>query len=73
MGPSRTLQPRSESTIEHIPLPQPEAHPCTFYENWVHAIHGDDTLIVTHNEISETLHIMDMAFKSGQTGKVVAL
>ncbi|MDD3334492.1 MAG: Gfo/Idh/MocA family oxidoreductase [Eubacteriales bacterium] len=71
MGPSRTLQPRGENTIDHLPLPAPAPRSRTFYENWLDAIEGRDVPMVTLGQVTQALRVMELAFESGRVGQIL--
>ena len=64
IGPSRTFQPRADSTVEHLPLPEPAAREITFYENWVGLLEGKAEPIVSNNQVTRVLRLMEAAFQS---------
>lgn len=73
IGPSRTLQPRGENTVRHIPLPVVEPQPGAFYENLVAALEGREQLAVTEAEERRLLQVMDMAFLSAKEKRLISL
>ena len=70
-GLTKTMAPRSESTIEsyEIPLPNPDVH--DFYRNLVAAIDGTEKQLITHEQLMLVMRVMEAAFESDRTKQVV--
>lgn len=70
-GPTRTFAPQPVETKEDVELPEVEANWTDFYKNVRDAIDGKVELIVKPEEVRRVLAVMEAAFKSHETGKVV--
>ncbi len=74
VGPSKTMAPRSEDSIETIPLSAPEDVidnvSETFYQ-MVDAIEGKATLTITAEQALRVMKVMEAAFKSAETGDAI--
>ncbi len=67
-GITKTMAPRDEKSIASKKIPQPHADVHDFYRNFVKAIDGEATQIVTHHEMMVDMKIMEAAFESDRTG-----
>ncbi len=70
-GITKTMAPRDDKSIASKKLPQPHADVHDFYRNFVRAINGEETQIVTHHEMMVDMKIMEAAFESDRTGMPV--
>ncbi|MGI6634889.1 MAG: Gfo/Idh/MocA family protein [Christensenellales bacterium] len=70
MGPSRTLQPRGENTIRHLPLPVADGI-CGFYEQMTHALEGRNEVPVTRVQAERVMRVIDLAFVSARKGQII--
>ncbi len=70
-GVTKTMAPRDESSLAEKFIPQPDADVHDFYRNFVKAIDGEETQIVTHHEMMVDMKIMEAAFESDRTGMPV--
>ena len=66
-GITKTMAPRNESSIASKEIPQPSADVHDYYRNWVRAIDGKETQIVTHHQMMVDMKIMEAAFESDRT------
>ncbi|MDD6682380.1 MAG: Gfo/Idh/MocA family oxidoreductase [Clostridiales bacterium] len=71
MGPSKTLQPRGENTITHLPLPDVTPDKETYYRMLNDALDGKGELPVTPAQAARVMKVIDLAFKSGAENKVI--
>ncbi len=67
-GITKTMAPRDDKSIATKKIPQPHADVHNFYRNFVKAIDGEATQIVTHHEMMVDMKIMEAAFESDRTG-----
>ena len=70
-GITKTMAPRNESSITSKEIPQPAADVHDYYRNWVRAIDGEETQIVTHHQMMVDMKIMEAAFESDRTNMPV--
>ena len=71
-GITKTMAPRDEKTIEEFYLPIPTNNVDEYYQNFFDAIDGKiANPIVRCEEIRRVLQIIEMAFESAATGKVI--
>ena len=70
-GITKTMAPRDEKSLDSKEIPQPAADVHDFYRNWVRAIDGEETQIVTHHQMMVDMLIMEAAFESDRTGMPV--
>lgn len=70
-GLTKTMAPRSESTITSRDIPQPNADVHDFYRNVVKAIDGVEPQLITHEQLRFVMHIMEAAFESDRLGRPV--
>ena len=70
-GITKTMAPRDEKSIDSKEIPQPSADVHDFYRNWVRAIDGEETQMVTHHQMMVDMRIMEAAFESDRTGMPV--
>jgi len=72
-GPTRTMAPRPQESMEENPLPGLELYWTDFYVNVCNAIDGKEEQIVKHHQIRRVLSVIMAGFKSAETGEAVAL
>ncbi len=70
-GITKTMAPRDDKSLARKAIPQPHADVHDFYRNFVRAIDGEETQIVTHHEMMVDMKIMEAAFESDRTGMPV--
>lgn len=71
VGPSITLAPRAEDTMETVPLPKAEVDKEYFYKNFRDAIEKGEPLWVTPEQAMRAMQIIDLAFQSGREKRVI--
>lgn len=70
-GLTKTMAPRTEETLQELPLPHAESDVGDFYRNMAAAIHGKATPIVTHEQVLRVMKLMEAVFRSAQTNSIV--
>ena len=70
-GLTKTMAPRSEETINELPLPEVASDVHDFYRNVVAAIDGKEEQLVTHEQVARVFRVMEAAFESDRLGQVV--
>ena len=70
-GPSITMAPRAEDTLQTLPLPQPEPDKGFFYRNFLAALEGRENLTVAPEQTLRVMRIIDLAFASGKENQVL--
>jgi len=70
-GLTKTMAPRQENSTEILPLPDLDYDRNALYSNLVDVINGDAEQIVTGEQALRVLKLMEAAFESHETGKVV--
>ncbi len=74
VGPSKTMAPRSEDSIETIPLSAPEDvidNVSESFYQFVDAIEGKAPLKITPEQALRVMRVMEAAFKSSETGDTI--
>lgn len=71
-GITKTMAPRDSLTLDTYTIPRPKSDVHDFYRNVVKAIDGIEPQLVTHAEVRRVMKVMEAAFKSAETGQVVA-
>lgn len=71
-GITKTMAPRDSLTLDTYTIPRPASDVHDFYRNFVKAIDGIEPQLITHDEVRRVLKVMVAAFKSAETGQVVA-
>ena len=71
VGPSITLAPRAEDTMEMLPLPKAEVDRGFFYKNLYRVLTGEEELTVKPAQIRRVMQVIDLAFLSGETKQTV--
>lgn len=71
VGPSITLAPRAADTMEELPLPDAETDPGFFYKNLYEVLDQGAELTVKPDEVQRVMRIIDLAFESGKTHRVI--
>ena len=72
-GITKTMAPRNYDSIKETFFPQPAADVHDFYRNFVKAIDGKETQLVTHEQQINLMKIMEAAFKSDELGLPVEI
>ncbi len=72
-GFTKTMAPRDKKTTIEELIPRPELDVHDFYRNFVAAIDGEETQIVTHAQLLRSMKIMEAAFASDEAGMPVAI
>ena len=67
-GFTKTMAPRDEKTTYEEIIPRPEVDVHDFYRNFVAAIDGKATQIVTHAQLRRSMRVMEAAFRSDALG-----
>lgn len=72
VGPSITLAPRAEDTMQVVPLPKAEVDKEYFYKNLLDVLDNGAELWVKPQEIMRCMKIIDLAFLSGEEKRVIS-
>ncbi len=73
-GPSKTMAPRSEHTVETIELSEPEDvvdDLTVVYDQFIDAIEGKAELIIKPEEALRVMKVMEAAFESAEKNEVI--
>ncbi len=70
-GLTKTMAPRDSVTLDEYELEIPKSDVHDFYRNVVKAIDGEQTQLVTHDQVRLVLKIMEQAFKSAELGQTI--
>ncbi len=70
-GLTKTMAPRDEITVDEYTTPIPESDVHNYYRNFVDAIDGKATQMVTHKEMRRVMKVMEAGFKSNELSQVV--
>ena len=70
-GLSKTMAPRSDTTVERYNLKKDEVDVHGYYRNFCDAIDGKAQQIVTHDQMRTVMKVIEAAFRSAQTGEAV--
>lgn len=72
-GPTRTMAPRPEETIERLPLPEVKTDARDYYRNFRDADLGIKDLIVKPEEALRVMRVIDAIFTSAEQKKSISL
>ena len=72
-GPTRTFAPRGKKEIVERELPDPVADLTEYYANLRDAIDGKAELIVKPEQAKAVFRVLEAAFESAKTGKMIEL
>ena len=72
-GPTRTFAPRGKKEIVERELPDPVADLTEYYANLRDAIDGKAELIVKPEQVKAVFRVLEAAFDSAKTGKMIEL
>ncbi len=70
-GLTKTMAPRDSITIDEYDLDRPESDVHNYYRNFVAAIDGKETQMVTHKEMRRVMKVMMAGFESDRLGQVI--
>lgn len=71
-GLTKTMAPRTDGTVSHLPLPDVTVDRDALYMNLADVIHGDAEPLITGSQALRVLRLMEAAFESDQTGSAVS-
>ena len=72
-GITKTMAPRTDDTIKAEPIPLIDSDVHDYYRNLVDVLDGKATQLVTHEQLMKVMKLMETAFESDRTGKVIYL
>lgn len=72
-GPTRTMAPRAEHTVEILPLPTVTTDATDFYRNFHKASLGEESQIVTPAQMLKVMQVIDAAFESARLGASIKI
>lgn len=72
-GPTRTMAPRAEHTVETLPLPAITTDVTDFYRNFHAACQGEITQLVTPEQMLKVMQVIDAAFESAKLGQSIKM
>ncbi len=72
-GLTKTMAPRDSVTTETYRVAKPASDVHDYYRNFVAAIRGQATQLITHDQMRTDLKVIFAAFESAKTGKTVML
>ena len=72
-GPTRTMAPRPQETLEALPLPEVRTDWVDYYKNIMAVLAGKEELIVKPEESRKVMQVMAAIFESHETGKAVKI
>ena len=72
-GPTRTMAPRPQETIEEIALPEVQTDARDYYRNFRDADLGKAELIVKPEEALRVMRVIDAVFESARTHTCIAV
>jgi len=72
-GLTKTMAPRDSKTIAEYEIERPESDVHDFYRNFVAAIDGKATQLVTHEQLMRVMKIIEAAFLSDEIGAPVEI
>lgn len=70
-GLTKTMAPRDELTTETYTLPRETSDVHDYYRNFIAAIRGEATQLITHDQMRTDLKVILAAFESAETGRFV--
>ena len=70
-GLTKTMAPRDSVTLKEYEIDIPKSDVHDFYRNLVKAVDGEEAQLVTHEQISLVLKIMEQCFKSAELNQTV--
>ena len=71
-GLTKTMAPRDSITLDEYELERPRSDVHDYYRNFVRAIDGKETQIVTHDQMRVVLKVIMKAFESVEKGERIA-
>jgi len=72
-GPTKTMAPRPEETIERLELPEIETDAKDYYRNFRDAAQGKSDLIVTPRQALRVMKVLDAVFESAEKGTSISV
>ncbi len=72
-GPTRTMAPRPEETIERLELPEIVTDPKDYYRNFRDAAEGKAELVVKPEQAMRVMKVLDTVFESAEKGKSITV
>lgn len=72
-GPTRTMAPRPEESIERHDLPEIETDAKDYYRNFMDAAYGKEELIVKPEQAMRVMKVLDAIFESAEKGQSISV
>lgn len=72
-GPTRTMAPRPEESIEHLPLPEVTTDARDYYRNFRDADLGKEELVVKPEQALRVMRVIDAVFESAEKKQSISL
>ena len=72
-GITKTMAPRDEVTLDEYDVKRPISDVHDFYRNFCAAMDGKEELLIKLPQVRKVLQVMEWAFLSAETGKVIEL
>ena len=70
-GLTKTMAPRDSITVDEYEIDKPSSDVHDYYRNFVKAIDGKATQLVTHPEMRRVMKVMEACFKSNELKQVI--
>ena len=70
-GPTKTMAPRPEESLETLPLPEVHTDWTEYYRNLAAALDGKAQLIVTPEQALRVMRVIDACFESSKKGVAI--
>jgi hypothetical protein len=70
-GLTKTMAPRDSVTLDEYELEIPKSDVHDFYRNFVNAIDGKESQLITHDQMRLDMKIMEYAFKSAELKQTI--
>lgn len=70
-GLTKTMAPRTDETIKTYPLPRIKSDICDYYRNIARAVRGEETQLITHDELRRSMKFMELVFESAEKNIVI--
>ena len=70
-GLTKTMAPRTEETIKRYLLPRIDSDVRDYYRNFIKAMNGEETQLVTHPQMMRVVKLMEALQKSAELNEVV--
>jgi scyllo-inositol 2-dehydrogenase (NADP+) len=70
-GLTKTMAPRNSDTVKSVPIEKVDADWASYYKNLIAAINGEEPIVVTHDQLRNSVKLIESIFESAAKNEVI--